>query len=567
MTLIFVAALALLAATQGLPVQPPRDAKPAPPKTSGTGTIRGTVTDRTSGRPLARIVVRLSGRPLGAGSEMIALSDERGQYMFADLPPGRYSILFNPGEFSVSHLQQHFGTDRPFEAALRSGQSPAGIELASNETKIADIALWRTFAVEGRVLDESGDPMANIEVTVERWEAPGRDAKSRATDDRGAFRLFGLSPGEYRLCAEPRRGNPRAPRTDPDRPARTCFPSSLGDADAQPVSLATADVTGLEVRIRRSRLFSIAGMAFDSSGAPLAGGSVSLVRSEKRADAGGVTTAEVVPHAGGRFVINNVLPGEYAVRVEIGGPLNPQDKREREIGYAPILVVSDDIHGLSITTAKAAKIAGRIVFEDGAPALMDRRITIDAEPSSNLALGGAPVRTVVREDFTFELEGLFGPHVLHVWGLPSGWIVKAVKYRGRDATLEPVEFRNSSDPRDLEVSLTSRGAQVRGRVVLEDGVLPSQVSVVLLPASNPVTPKTIRSGLTTGAVVKADGAFELPLVRAGEYFLLAIPADVFPIGNRLAAPGYAERIATVAERVQLGENERRTVVLRVIKLP
>ena len=78
------------------------------------------------------------------------------------------------------------------------------IELRDGETRDnVDIALWRAFAVEGRVVDDAGEPIANADVNISPWESPSTMSmgRPRQTDDRGMFRIFGLRPGQYRICA------------------------------------------------------------------------------------------------------------------------------------------------------------------------------------------------------------------------------------------------------------------------------------------------------------------------------------------------------------------------------
>jgi hypothetical protein len=561
MPTVLAAAIALLVGIQASQVpQPARDAKPAPDPPAGTSTIRGRVTDRVTGQPIPRIVVRLSGQSPGKLSTSNTRTDGDGRYEFSALAAGRYSVMFNPGQNSVVYLSQAFGPDRPFEAMTRLRQIPTAIQLTEGETKIADVALWRTLAVEGRVFDDAGDPMANVNVSIARWNPDDGFMTSRSTDDRGAFRLFGLAPGEYRLCAMPREPSLTEERGEPERPAKTCYPSSLGGVDAQPLALTTSDLAGLDIKVHRSQVFTVTGVALDSSGMPLVDGTVSFVRTEGRS-----VQAIGVPTPGGRFTIRNVMPGEYGIRAEREARTDAQGTRAREIGYVRFQVQNENVENLVVSMARAARVAGRVVFEDGVPAAMPRNVMINAEPIEGFATASSMVQVPVKDDQTFVLDGLFGSYRLQPWRLPTGWILKSVTYRGQDVTHRPIEFRAGSDPRDLEVVLTSRGALVRGRVILEPGTDPSHVSVVLLPAA--LTPTASRDGVAAGATLTPDGSFQLPLVRAGEYFLLAVPVDVFPVGNRLSAPGYAHRIAGVADRVLLGEGEQRSIELKVVKFP
>ena len=51
-----------------------------------------------------------------------------------------------------------------------------------------------TGSISGVVLDDSGNPLANITVTV---STGGEDVTSSATTDDGSFVLSGLEPGSY----------------------------------------------------------------------------------------------------------------------------------------------------------------------------------------------------------------------------------------------------------------------------------------------------------------------------------------------------------------------------------
>ena len=170
----------------------------------------------------------------------------------------------------------------------------------------------------------------------------------------------------------------------------------------------------------------------------------------------------------------------------------------------------------------------------------------------------------VRDDMSFELDGLFGPQLLMVSGAPRGWIVKSVNYRGDDVTDTAVEFTSSSDPRLLEVSMTNQGAIVTGRVLGDDGKESPDASVVLLPAD--VSRWRPFPGLPA-ITPKADGTFTIGPLRAGEYIVAAvIGMSMTKLFDPSARAEVAERIAKAGERIILRENEKRSIDLRITKL-
>ena len=141
-----------------------------------------------------------------------------------------------------------------------------------------------------------------------------------------------------------------------------------------------------------------------------------------------------------------MTPGDYAIQVTTGSWRFPDPEgKDREMGYVPVRVDSEDIDGLVVATSKPAKVAGRIVFEGGAPEQGTSKLSVMTMPDDMTGRGrmmfGPQTPAAVRDDMSFELDGLFGPQLLMVMGPPRGWIVKSVKYRGDDVTDTAVEFR------------------------------------------------------------------------------------------------------------------------------
>ena len=232
---------------------------------------------------------------------------------------------------------------------------------------------------------------------------------------------------------------------------------------------------------------------------------------------------------------------------------NPDEKGNRETGYATLRVDTADIDGLVVATSKPVKVAGRIVFEGGAPDLGTAKLSVMPRPDDITGRGrmifGPQLAAAVREDMSFELDGLFGPQLLMVMGAPRGWIVKSVKDHGDDVTETAVEFKSSSDPRLLEVTLTSQGAIVTGRVLGDDGKESPDAYVVMVPAD--VSRWRAVPG-TPAITPKTDGTFTIGPVRAGEYVVAAVTgismAKLFDLAARAEI---AERISGPASASSL----------------
>jgi hypothetical protein len=326
------------------------------------------------------------------------------------------------------------------------------------------------------------------------------------------------------------------------------------------VTLSSGDVSGIDIHVQRGRVYSIMGVTLDASGAPLVGGTVNLVRSD-----GVATTSSDIQLTEGRFLARGLPAGDYTIRAEIGGPSNYQDKREREVGLLKLRVESD-LEGIVLQTAKGARITGRVEFEGTMPSSGLEKMRINARssaPGTGIFLAGPAEAAPLDQNLTFRLEGLFGPHVIHVVGAPQPWIIKTIRYRGEDVFGVPTEFKTSADPNDLVVVLTDKGALVTGRVMNADGE-PAAGAVVMLMPPDPGRTGVYFPGSIMGTTVGDDGTFRLPLVRAGEYSIVAISLEDAPRVSTASAQVAFARLARMAQRLILADREEKTLSLRLV---
>jgi hypothetical protein len=386
----------------------------------------------------------------------------------------------------------------------------------------------------------------------------------RSTDDLGRFRIIGLTPGRYALCAEvPDRVLIGNGTSAIERPVSTCNSAESAQEQRPFVTIRRTEVEGVEIRLPRRRTFTIAGVVLDSTGQPADRPMVNFTTYTTHGSSGSGTTAG----SDGRFVIRNVLPGLYSVGAQLGGPELPADRRELELAYAPVTVAASDVSGLVLTMAKAVSVTGRIVFEGTitpparSPGYGPMLLRVVLEGSSVRQFDASGSGQVL-DDMTFQLNKLFGRRVLTVLNIPSGWMLKSVTYRGKDVTDVPTDFQPVADPSQLEVLISNRGAVVTGRV-LDDSGNPVRGRVLMVPADRA---RWLALGQATSvASIAGTGAFVLPPQRPGEYAALAIDAtEALPLSQNAA---FFERIVKSGQRLSLTESDRRTVDLRITKLP
>jgi protocatechuate 3,4-dioxygenase beta subunit len=539
MLLTFILSLAVLQAA----------ARQADQDPARTGEVRGRITEKETGQPLSRAIVRL--HRVDGSERLTTRTNEAGFYRFVGLAPGEYRDgIVEAGEFRATHVYGVLGD------ASRPGRP---ILLEAGEVREMNVALPRAHAISVRVVDEWGDPLSGLRLTAYSAD-DGRTAAApmnHTTDDHGRLRVFGLPSGRYIVCAEAHFVGSSSSRRR-EGYLRTCHPSASHDAEAQPVRLAGADAGEIEIRMRRGRTFTISGRVVDASGAPAASPLVSLARFEPN----GSSSTTVSVDGESRFTISNVHPGEYAIEASLGGSERPEQRRPLEESFLPIRVDRADVEDLLVSMHRAVEVSGRITLEDPTaafPGPSDSVLSMWSRLADDQLAGMGSVRAgFVRADRVFTLAGVFGRRTLELMNVPRGWYVKSIRYRGREIVDTPVEFKESSDPSLLEVVLSNRGAVVTGRAIDEAGNPVARARVVLLRDDGG------RAGvqMPIDVMASAAGEFRLGPVRRGDYLIVALARSAPWVGprqrDRLA------RLAAAAERITLGELDERAIDLRVM---
>jgi len=233
------------------------------------------------------------------------------------------------------------------------------------------------------------------------------------------------------------------------------------------------------------------------------------------------------------------------------------------MAFQAIEVTSADVEGLVLMMKKGARVRGILTFEDGAPAdLRVERLNVLLRPGVSGG-NGPPAPAPVTPDLKFEAGDLFGPLLVTVSGLPTGAVVRSVRYRGGEILDRPTAFED--DPRaTIEVLITSRSAELSGRVLDERGLPYEAARIYYFPADSGRW-----EGYMSGAGRSGkDGAFRVRGLAPGEYLVAAISADdqkALIAGDAHGKELWA-RLSRIAERVTLLDGDRRTVDLRLVSV-
>ncbi len=560
---ILVLVLTVVPCAQAAQQTPPRDT--AKPVMGATASVSGRVVDRETGEPLRRMTVVFYRRGAVPGEGPFeAATGPDGRYEVTGLPPGQYSGTAQPGEYRGGYRAASLGLD---DNAPPAFNRPSPLDLTPGDVRRnVDFTMSRSYAIEGRVLNEYGEPLSDVMMAAAPIETIGVSySRMLRTDDRGVFRLHGLSPGRYHVCAtageEPWSSRQRGEELQQLRYVRTCHPSATSASGATPVTIEASDVTGIAIQMQRGGTYTISGSIFRESGAQTEYASVSLEQAEQRYPRGYVSGVE---YRQGTFVARGVAPGEYLVRVTIAEPgSSPGPPSNHEYGYVRVVVEASDISDLVVRTTSGATIDGRVVYEGEAPPGRPRLAVtavrpMDGDPLFNNVMTPS---VVVSEESTFQLKGLHGPAVISVNGLPTGWIVKMVRHGGADITQLPTGFKRG-DSRQLEIVVTNRVARLTVRP-FDDKGQPMPTALIVLMAADPRR----SSGFTLpNEPATPDGTVTFPPLRPDEYLVAAIvPEQGRDVLRR--RKDVLDAVRSRAQRITLAPNEHPTIDVPVVRLP
>jgi len=516
--------------------------------------VSGTVIDER-GEPVAGVAVRAFVRLQIAGRDHLAsapstITDDRGQYRFANLPPGRYVIC-------VPSVQ-------------------ASVPASTPERSIANLP---------------GPPPAAMEATG--------TASGRSAIDAG----FGT-----RLVAGP---YPIPP--PPSGSTTWAYPISFHPAaasinDATTVALGFGDArTDINVILAPVTTAFVSGRL---EGGPDARGGMTVRLLSAGLDelGSGTEAATALVDTDGSFRFANVPLGNYVLALGTSfseyrfGKVDFSDMgRFRSPGLGPSSSRSGNVEGypnvsLTQTTmgASQAFFSDRVAVTVGSSGVSDvvlrlrppltisgmvrlefdpavarpaqtPVVVLGVEPAdggtsgSSTTMGinweGSPDRDAPTRPFRFEALAP-GNYVFRAMGGP--WRLKSVLAGGRDYLDAPLA---ATDPiSNLEITLTMQSATISGTVASDRGVAAGGLTIGVFPADRNAwrdfgaSSPRMRSGRTDDG-----GRYRIGQLPAGDYFVTVIPPSR---RNDWRSRDFFESVASSAARVSVDWGQSRDQALR-----
>jgi len=518
--------------------------------------IDGRVLNAVNGEPVrdARLTLRHKDNPNGgtdSPQDYTTQTDSHGRFAMKDIEAGKYD--FSAARAGFANMD--YGARRP-------GRSGATLSLDAGQ-RVSGIVFRLTphAVIAGRILDQDGDPLAQVSVRAVRYRYVSGKKQLMAsgwasTDDLGEYRLFGLAPGRYYLEAVLRANmvafnfQARAAAKQPDEGfVPTYYPGTTDIASAVALDVASgAQMRGVDFTLSKAHTVRVSGRVNYPENVPhrmvmitLAphGLAWEMVRRARAVDAQGI------------FELTDVRSGTYTITAVI------RDGQTTYSASQPLDVGSSNIENVLLNPSAGVELAGQLRYEGQPPANMpELQVMLRSGDSSEMRFG--PMFSgEVKADGSFALSGV-GKDVykVRIEGLPDGSYLKSVrigddelKESGIDAT------RGVAGP--LVITVSSRAGQIEGVVLDAKQQLMAGASVVLVPAPN------LRDRQHAYREITSDqyGRFVLKTIEPGDYKLFAWE-DLEP--GEYMDPEFVKPVEERGIAIRIHEGSRESAELKVI---
>jgi hypothetical protein len=594
------------------------------PMKTGNGVIFGQVTEADSNRPVPGAIVTLT---MSGAQPLRVMADGQGRFGFRDMPAGNFSVTSTrPGWVDGAYGRTRpSGPTLPL--SLADGERVSGVmvpmwRFASVAGTVTDESgdpivnmpvrvLKRTLTggkvtlreYQGDSTDdhgnfratqlEPGDYVVVVPFQQSSNEMPffNADAAAREVTMVRAVAVSGGAGGGGNFSFVTGGDAPSAGIGEDGRPlafATMFFPNSPVSTRATVITVTSGEErAGVDFQLHAVPVSRLSGTTTGPDG-NVSNLQITLVPTEADANATSLETLSGFSDGQGRFTIDGVPPGSYVLRATrmprmamsgqmmtytvnggavtvnrmVTGPTPPAPPTETTLWAEMQLSVGvKDIENIAISMRPGVKMTGTVQFNGSADRPASDRLTQiavllePAEPKAGLQTATGRVEA----NGTFSTVGV--PPGLYFARIKAGlpnWTVQSVMANGRDASVVPVEIQ-SNDLSGVMLNFTDRPTEVSGQVTGDGPV--EGTTVIVFPAD-----QSAWTGYGTTsrrlASVRADkqGNFKVQSLPAGNYLAVAIPDKM---ASDWQNPKFLETIASQASRVEVSDNSKATVSLKV----
>ena len=332
------------------------------------------------------------------------------------------------------------------------------------------ITMHKGYAVAGRVIDESGKPIAKVRVTVDggsrfdwaTFEERGiKDSSAATTDEQGKFRLAAVASGTHMLHAN----------DGEHAPAR----SAQFTVDGRPV-------TGIEIAMKQGGV--LAGTVVDATDKPVAYATVRIAGSGDRM--GQVSARQATTDSKGAFEIRGIERTKLQARAE------SDTAASKLVDFD--LTDKPEQKNMKLVLDVTGTISGIVVDDKGSPVV---EVQVNAFPD---ILAGASTDGIALAGMSSATTD--GAGAFKITGLPDGaYKLWAARPNGNWGGWGGANVSAKTGDKNVKVTLASPGS-IKGTIAI-DGTGTPKIANVAVGWQAP-TPAQ-------------DGKFELKELDPGTY--------------------------------------------------
>jgi len=541
----------------------------------GTQTISGSVTS-DDGRPVAFAAVRLVD--VDTSKTFFAETDADGHFSFVGPHAALYSLVASKSGFVAAT----YG-----EFRVRGAGTPIVLSVGEVLDGLT-IRVRREAVIFGTVRRPDGVPLGAVVVRVlePTIVSSGRRellaVRTGVTDDRGAYEIAGIPPGQYFVKAVPAVGIPISLSEITARPtdagahvlpvvsqsharlqgyAASYYPGSIHASGAEMISvLAGERRRGIDIGLTVVYGASVEGRIVGHGSPPvLRSGEVVLAPSDPYQDPIAVKRAKV---SFDTFAIYDVFPGDYVLRASTRSSL--VDGPELRASARIIVTAGADHKGINLVLLPASSLRGTLTFDGSAKMPPEASFSISLDPVTIEGGDGAvglPVRGDVLPDGSFHFTSVWPGRYRIVFMLTSGsegWVTKSVTVEGREVENCLLDIGPGEHRSDVLLNLTARMGRVVGTLRDSMDQPATKYTVILFPSNraswSPLSRRTVAVRPTN------TGAFSVDRVPFGDY-LLAVVDD--PASNEWLLPDFLETLVPMSTTLTVSNQATTEVRLKV----
>lgn len=479
-----------------------------------TGVITGRVTLGEKGAPNVAVAVIAPEGPRERGSIAKAVTDYEGRYRLTGVPPGRYNVVAIAPAFVGPNEGMY-------------GDAGKAVTIIEGETvEKVDFPLVRGGVITGRVTDADGAPVIGERVQLNpvgkqhRWYGfYNVNPFMYETDDRGVYRLYGISPGKYTvsLGESGEDGGVRFGFGGRGYYARTFHPDVTEESKATVIEISEGtEASNVNITLgRKSKSFAATGRVVDESGKPvgsIAVGHGTVLKEGNRMGGFGWGTSS---DAQGRFRLDGLVPGRYAAFVWPEGSGTE--------GYSdPVMfeITDGNVSGLELKLRRGSTLSGVLVIEgtgDRAVLAKLSQLSVGIDVATEGLDAPSFAETKVAPDGSFRFAGL-RPGKARLWLAsyppPKGFAFARIERDG--VAQQEIEITSGTQVSGVRIVIEYGTGVIRGAIKVENGPAPEDTRLVVSASRAGDANKTIRHG----AQVDSRGRYVIEGVSPGEYELV-----------------------------------------------